>query len=87
MQYNFYVDGKWRHDEQQPFVNEIFGVVNSIYLLRQPDILSTLLSAETPGGGHMEVDNSASGPVVSFFSLPIFVPLHHCMYCGAWIVC
>ncbi|XP_057427316.1 sucrose nonfermenting 4-like protein [Lotus japonicus] len=62
-QYNFYVDGKWRHDEQQPFVNEIFGVVNSIYLLRQPDILSTLLSAETPGGGHMEVDNSASGPV------------------------
>lgn len=69
MQYKFNVDGEWRHDEQQPFVNGSCGVVNTIYIVREPDILPSILNTETPGRSHMEVDN-----MVSFFSLLTFFP-------------
>lgn len=32
MQYKFYVDGEWRHDEHQPFVNANGGVMNTIFI-------------------------------------------------------
>lgn len=70
MQYKFNVDGEWRHDEQQPFVNGSCGVVNTIYIVREPDILPSILNTETPGRSHMEVDN-----MVSFFSFSLFPPL------------
>ncbi|ESW16718.1 hypothetical protein PHAVU_007G179400 [Phaseolus vulgaris] len=54
-QYKFNVDGEWRHDEHQPFVYGNFGIVN-FYLVRQPVILPPILSAETTGRSHMEVD-------------------------------
>ncbi|RDY03671.1 Sucrose nonfermenting 4-like protein, partial [Mucuna pruriens] len=56
-QYKFNVDGEWRHDEHQPLVRGDYGIVNTIYLVREPDILRPILSAETPGRSHMEVDN------------------------------
>ncbi|KAG2267667.1 hypothetical protein Bca52824_062222 [Brassica carinata] len=31
-QYKFYVDGEWRHDEHQPFVNANGGVMNTIFI-------------------------------------------------------
>ncbi|XP_061348445.1 sucrose nonfermenting 4-like protein isoform X1 [Gastrolobium bilobum] len=62
-QYKFNVDGEWRHDEQQPFVSGNYGVVNTIYLVREPDILPPILSAETPGRSRMEVDNDVFGHV------------------------
>lgn len=60
-QFKFNVDGQWRYDEQQPFVNGNYGVVNTIYLVREPDILPVILSAETSSRSHMEVDNDVFG--------------------------
>ncbi|KAH1192134.1 Sucrose nonfermenting 4-like protein [Glycine max] len=62
-QYKFNVDGEWRHDEHQPFVSGDCGIVNTMYLVREPDILPPILSAETPGQSHMEVDNDIFGHV------------------------
>ncbi|KAJ7973357.1 sucrose nonfermenting 4-like protein [Quillaja saponaria] len=56
-QYKFNVDGEWRHDEQQPFVSGNYGVVNTIFLGREPDIVPSIFSPETPGRSHMDVDN------------------------------
>ncbi|RDY11313.1 Sucrose nonfermenting 4-like protein, partial [Mucuna pruriens] len=61
-QYKFNVDGEWRHDEQQPSVSGSYGVVNTIYLVREPDILPAMLSTETLGRSHMEVDNMEANP-------------------------
>lgn len=60
-QFKFNVDGQWRYDEQQPFVNGNYGIVNTIYLVREPDILPAILSAETSSRSHMEVDNDVFG--------------------------
>ncbi|KAG2395135.1 Sucrose nonfermenting 4-like protein [Vigna angularis] len=56
-QYKFNVDGEWRHDEQQPSVSGSCGVVNTIYLVREPDTLPSILSNEAPGRSQMEIDN------------------------------
>ncbi|CAL5340258.1 unnamed protein product [Camellia sinensis] len=37
LRYKFFVDGEWRHDEHQPFVSGNYGVVNSVFLAREPD--------------------------------------------------
>eukprot|EP00268_Persea_americana_P060007 TRINITY_DN742_c1_g1_i3.p1 TRINITY_DN742_c1_g1~~TRINITY_DN742_c1_g1_i3.p1 ORF type:complete len:507 (+),score=91.92 TRINITY_DN742_c1_g1_i3:749-2269(+) len=46
-QYKFYVDGEWRHDERQPFVNGNYGIVNTLFL------------ADTSFRSSMDVDNDA----------------------------
>lgn len=74
MQFKFNVDGEWRHDEQQPFVSGNYGVVNTLYLVREPDILPGILSAEIPSRSHMEVDNDVFGHAVSFFFIPLLPP-------------
>ena len=84
VQYKFNVDGEWRHDEQRPFVCGNNGVVNTICLVREPGILPAI--AETHGRSQMEVDNDVFRHVVSFFSLPIFVPLPCCIYFSAWML-
>ncbi|XP_028770861.1 sucrose nonfermenting 4-like protein [Neltuma alba] len=56
-QYKFNVDGEWQHDEQQPFVTGSYGVVNTIFLTREPDALPSIFIPEMPGRSHMEVDN------------------------------
>ncbi|KAI3445330.1 hypothetical protein Pfo_001995 [Paulownia fortunei] len=56
-QYKFFVDGEWRHDEHQPFVNGNYGVVNTIFLPREPDTIPAIFSSETAGRSHMEVDS------------------------------
>ncbi|KAE9593685.1 hypothetical protein Lal_00036540 [Lupinus albus] len=62
-QFKFNVDGEWRHDEHEPCVSGNFGVVNTIYLVREPDITPATVRAETPGRYHMEVDNDVFGHV------------------------
>ncbi|CAL5325886.1 unnamed protein product [Camellia sinensis] len=37
LRYKFFVDGEWRHDEHQPFVSGNYGVVNSVFLAKEPD--------------------------------------------------
>ncbi|XP_068340617.1 sucrose nonfermenting 4-like protein [Pyrus communis] len=54
-QYKFFVDGQWRHDEHQPFVNANGGVVNTIFLAGE-DMVPTSFSPETSGGSSMDLD-------------------------------
>ncbi|XP_058092851.1 sucrose nonfermenting 4-like protein isoform X2 [Magnolia sinica] len=58
--YKFLVDGVWRHDEQQPFFTDEYGIVNNFIFVREPEVVSSVLrpvaSIIQP---HMEVDNGA----------------------------
>ncbi|GAV63148.1 CBS domain-containing protein [Cephalotus follicularis] len=56
-QYKFYVDGEWRHDEHQPFVSGNYGVVNTVFISREPDSVPAFFSRETPSMSSMEVDD------------------------------
>ncbi|XP_014518823.1 sucrose nonfermenting 4-like protein isoform X1 [Vigna radiata var. radiata] len=82
-QYKFNVDGEWRHDEQQPSVSGSCGVVNTIYLVREPDTLPSILSNEAPGRSQMEIDNMeatsrmpVSDLVVSRQRISVFLSTH-----------
>ncbi|THG06362.1 hypothetical protein TEA_016966 [Camellia sinensis var. sinensis] len=57
LEYKFFVDGEWRHDEHQPFVSGNYGVVNSVFLARKPDVIPAIYTPETPGRSSMDVDN------------------------------
>lgn len=58
MQYKFYVDGEWRHDERQPFLSGNYGVVNTICILSEANPLAALPSPGTPNNRMgMDVDN------------------------------
>ncbi|CDP15501.1 unnamed protein product [Coffea canephora] len=56
-QFKFFVDGEWRHDEHQPFVSGNYGVVNTIFLPSESDMVPTFFSPEMPGRSNMDVDN------------------------------
>ncbi|XVE63020.1 hypothetical protein DITRI_Ditri06bG0166000 [Diplodiscus trichospermus] len=56
-QYKFIVDGEWRHDEHQPFVNGNYGLVNTVFIAREPDMVPPGCSPETPGRTNMDVDD------------------------------
>ncbi|GMP60531.1 hypothetical protein CsSME_00023357 [Camellia sinensis var. sinensis] len=56
-QYKFIVDGEWRHDENEVFVSGNYGVVNTLILLREPDVIHAVYSPETPGISNMDVDH------------------------------
>lgn len=57
-QYKFFVDGEWRHDEHEPSVSGSYGIVNVVFVSREPDSLTAPLSPGTPGSGiNMEVDH------------------------------
>lgn len=57
MQYKFYVDGEWRHDEHQPYMTSEIGVVNTIFLT--PDC-NSISGVPGPNASprSMEVDNN-----------------------------
>lgn len=60
MQYKFYVDGEWRHDEQQAFVTGDYGIVNTLFVSREPDPIPAILSPGMPANGmNMDVDIDA----------------------------
>ena len=67
MQYKFYVDGEWRHDEHQPFVNGNYGVVNTILLSSEEDMVPTVYTPEAPGRANMDVDNDGYMRLVRIF--------------------
>ncbi|XP_052192566.1 sucrose nonfermenting 4-like protein isoform X3 [Diospyros lotus] len=56
-EYKFFVDGEWRHDEHQRFVSGNCGVVNTVFLAREPDMIPAIYSPGTPGRSNMDVDN------------------------------
>ncbi|KAI8023710.1 Sucrose nonfermenting 4-like protein [Camellia lanceoleosa] len=55
-QYKFIVDGEWQHDENEDFVSGNYGVVNTLILLREPNVIHAVYSPETPGISNMDVD-------------------------------
>ncbi|CAN1219903.1 Sucrose nonfermenting 4-like protein [Linum perenne] len=57
MQYKFIVDGEWRHDEHQPFESGSFGVVNTVFLPREPDVVPASFSSGGPGRSNMDLDD------------------------------
>ncbi|CAI9102194.1 OLC1v1000426C1 [Oldenlandia corymbosa var. corymbosa] len=69
-QYKFFVDGEWRHDEHQPFVNGNYGVVNTIFLPRESDV-PAFFSPEIPGRSNMDVDNDAFVPLEAVPSISL----------------
>ncbi|GAU11514.1 hypothetical protein TSUD_345040 [Trifolium subterraneum] len=79
-QYKFNVDGEWRHAIDQPIANGTYGVVNTIHVVREPDILPAILSAETTSRSHMEVDNDVFGHACSHVSSLIEIGN------GAWFI-
>ncbi|XP_022842405.1 sucrose nonfermenting 4-like protein isoform X2 [Olea europaea var. sylvestris] len=42
-QYKYVVDGEWRHDEHQPFINSNFGTVNTVLLARESNYLPAIV--------------------------------------------
>lgn len=57
-QYKFFVDGEWRHDENQPYVSGSYGIVNTLFLNRQPEPTHAMYNPVTPGSRmNMDVDN------------------------------
>lgn len=71
IQYKFFVDGEWRHDEHQPYVSGNYGVVNTIFLARESDTIPPNLGSDTAGRSHMEVDGDP---------FPQVCPLVLCLY-------
>lgn len=63
MQFKFFVDGEWRHDEHQPFESGNYGFVNTI-LAREPGM--TNFTPET-GRSNMDVDNDVFMRAVRIF--------------------
>ena len=63
MQYKFFVDGEWRHDEHQPHVPGEYGMVNTVFLATDPNYLP-VLTPEVASGNNMDVDNEAFRRVV-----------------------
>ncbi|XP_019187448.1 PREDICTED: sucrose nonfermenting 4-like protein [Ipomoea nil] len=61
-QYKFFVDGEWRHDDRQPFVSGNYGVVNTIFLAREPEVIPAFFSPEMPGRSSMDVDHDVFLP-------------------------
>ncbi|XP_059648521.1 sucrose nonfermenting 4-like protein [Cornus florida] len=66
-QFKFLVDGEWRHDEHQPVATGSYGVVNTIFLAREPDMVPAIFSPETPGRANMDVDGD---PFLRLEALP-----------------
>ncbi|MBA0687624.1 hypothetical protein Goari_015139, partial [Gossypium aridum] len=58
--FKFFVDNEWRHDEHQPFVIGDYGVVNTIFIAREPDMLPPRFSPEMPGRSNMDLDDVSS---------------------------
>ncbi|KAI0504310.1 hypothetical protein KFK09_015262 [Dendrobium nobile] len=57
-QYKFFVDGEWRHDENQRYVSGNYGIVNTLFLTGEPDPIPSIVSLGTPGSrDSMDVDN------------------------------
>ncbi|GAB4855561.1 AMP-activated serine/threonine-protein kinase regulatory subunit [Ancistrocladus abbreviatus] len=57
-QYKFYVDGEWQHDEHQHPVSGGYGIVNTVFLARQTDVVPVVFTPEAPGRSNMDVDDN-----------------------------
>jgi len=63
LQFKFNVDGEWRYDDQQPYESGNYGVVNTVFLQREPDV-PPVSAHDNSIRANMEVDDTAT--VVSY---------------------
>lgn len=63
MQYKFFVDGEWRHDDRQPYVPGEYGIVNTVLLATDPNYMP-VVTPDMTSGSNMDVDNEAFRRVV-----------------------
>ncbi|XP_020597609.1 sucrose nonfermenting 4-like protein isoform X2 [Phalaenopsis equestris] len=56
-QYKFFVDGEWRHDENQPHMSGNYGIVNNLLLTNENNLVPSILSPGASGSREMDVDN------------------------------
>lgn len=69
VQYKYFVDGDWRHDERQPHVTGSYGVVNTLLLTQSADHLPAISNPESPGNRmNMDVDSENFQRVVGLHS-------------------
>uniref|UniRef100_A0A2P2L4I2 Sucrose nonfermenting 4-like protein n=1 Tax=Rhizophora mucronata TaxID=61149 RepID=A0A2P2L4I2_RHIMU len=55
-QYKFLVDGEWHHDENQTHVTRNYGIVNTVFLDGEQNMIPAVFNAETRGRSNMELD-------------------------------
>lgn len=72
VQFKFFVDGEWRHDEHQPYMNSDYGIVNTIFLATEQ---TYNLSPTVPSGPNMDVDNEAFQNIVRIGSWELVLAL------------
>lgn len=58
-QYMFNVDGEWCHDKLKPFVSGSYGVVNTLCLATEAEMVPTDFNAEAASRSNMDVDDTA----------------------------
>lgn len=68
MQYKFNVDGEWRHDERQPYGSGNYGVVNTIFVSAEQNMVPSGFPPEPIDRANMDVDNDVYMPVVRIFT-------------------
>lgn len=87
MQYKFFVDGEWRHDEHQPYISGEYGIVNTVLLATEPNFVP-VLPPDIVAGSNMDVDNEAFRRVVRV-THTLTVDYEHVCYSdtGLWICC
>lgn len=65
MQYKFFVDGEWRHDEHQPCVPGDYGIVNTVLLATDPNYIP-VITTDAASENNMDVDNEAFRRMVRY---------------------
>jgi hypothetical protein len=64
LQYKFFVDGEWRHDEHHPYVHGQYGIVNTVLLATDPNYIP-FITSDIASGNNMDVDNDTFRRVVT----------------------
>lgn len=80
MQYKFFVDGEWRHDEQQTCISGEYGVVNTVLLATEPSYAAPLANPEMAPGSSMDVDNDTFRRLVRIIYTLLLLSLY--LYAG-----
>lgn len=62
-QYKFNVDGEWRHDERQHYGSGNYGVVNTIFVSAEQNMVPSGFPPEPIDRANMDVDNDVYMPV------------------------
>lgn len=63
-QYKFIVDGEYRHDEHQPYINSNYDTMNTVLLATESNYLPAMVNPQVAHGSNMDVDNEAFQRVV-----------------------